>query len=56
MARPKKVKMKGVPKGAFGGIGDTVQGMVNPTRTGTRGINAGVRRIMKHPKFPGTKN
>ncbi len=53
MAKPKKVKMKGVPKGAFGGMGDTVQGMVSPTKAGMKKIGDAVQRLQRHPKYPG---
>ena len=52
---PRKVKMKGVPKGAFGGMGDKVQGMVKPMDKGTRQIQKGVMKIMHHPLYPGPR-
>lgn len=52
---PKRVKMKGVPRGAFGGMGDRVMEVKATMGTGTRRVQKGLDRMFNHPLYPGPK-
>lgn len=47
---------KKLPKGAFGGMLDKVNSAKRETGRGVPKIQRRIKRVMKHPKFPGTKN